>query len=186
VRYTIITPTLLRPHLAQACWSVNFQRERSWEHIVMVDTDHRDDDLLAKIAHPQRRIYYCERPHHDMGNTCRHDAWAHARGDYLYYLDDDNYLSETALADMRAVTAPWALVPIFGLDGYYFSNTPRVGTTDTGNMLIRRDIGRWKAGPEYAADGMLAEGLRLYPRQTFPAMRPVLHMPTANKGALLR
>lgn len=64
MRYTILTPTLLRPSLLRACESVNSQTCTSWSHIVIVDSE-ISDDTIAKIAHPQRTIVRCEQPHND-------------------------------------------------------------------------------------------------------------------------
>ena len=192
MRYTIITPTICRPTLARACQSVENQTCSDWEHIVMVDGVEGEDP-----EHPQRKIIHCERNHNDVGNTCRRDAWAYASGDYLYYLDDDNYLSHRGvLEELKQVTLPWALLPIYrigrggtsrdfqsepvrnspsGFGGHrLFRSPPHGGWVDTGSMLIRRDLGQWIAR-KTDTDAELAEKLRRgYPYQSMGHLRPVM------------
>ena len=90
MRFTIITPTLQRSSLVRACNSVDSQSYSDWQHLVMVDRAKLDHALLAGIHHPQRSVIKCAVPHHNYGNTCRHNAWELATGDYCLMLDDDN------------------------------------------------------------------------------------------------
>src|ERR1700677_1888333 len=106
-RYTIIAPTILRRSWIRTCESVNKQTCTDWEHIVMVDCE---GDIPAEIVHPQRKILYCKTNHNNYGNTCRWNACEHATGDYLYYLDDDNYfMDDNVLETLKIVTGDWAI-----------------------------------------------------------------------------
>ena len=145
MRYSIITPTILRPSLVRACKSLDEQTCTDWEHIVMVDSDRWNGDLLVPLMRSGRRIIQCAQPHKNFGNTCRHDAWARATGDYILYLDDDCYYADPAvLEDMKVVTKDWAIFPMSKpwIGGLYFHCPPQCGFTDAGQMLIKRKIGR--------------------------------------------
>lgn len=179
-RYTIITPTVLRTTLVKTCESVESQTFTDWQHIVMVDRE-PTYELIWLTAHPQRIVIACDKPHHNGGNTCRHNAWELATGDYVYYLDDDNYLAdERVLEDLQIVTMPWALFPILRGGNHFFHDPPRPCFVDTGNVIARRDIARWPDIEAYCSDGVWVEGLKQYPYQAFPNFRPIMVMPTSN------
>ncbi len=181
MRYSIITPTILRPSLLIACESVNTQTSKDWEHIVMVDCE-ISNDILAKISHPQRTIFRCERPHRNWGHSCRNRAWSLAKGDYVYCLDDDNFLMhDGVLKYLEKVTAPWAIFPIKRLGERFFNDPPGLMKTDTGSMLLRRDVGPWPDLPNYETDGIFVEQLlKQYPYQVVgdDVTYPLMVMPT--------
>lgn len=180
MRYTIITPTVLRDSLLKTCESVNVQTCADWQHIVMVDCAPKPE-MLERIEHPQRIIAFCDKPHHNGGNTCRHNAWELATGDMVFYLDDDNYLAdERVLEDLKVVTTPWALFPILRHGKRFMFDPPKPCYVDTGNVIARRDIARWPDIEAYCSDGVWVEGLKQYPYQAFPDFRPIMVMPTTN------
>lgn len=177
MRYSIITPTILRPSLKLACESVNLQTNTDWEHIVMVDCL---GDAPAEIFHPQRRVLYCMRQHKNWGNTCRHMAWYQAKGEYIIYLDDDNYFADTAVLEtLQVVKKDWAIFPMLKVmyGGFYFHCPPMRGFTDAGQMIIKREIAQYPDIADYDADGILAESLRKYPMDALLG-RPLLVKPT--------
>ena len=160
-RYSIITPTILRPSLVQTCESVDNQVCTDWEHIVAVDGI--EESVPEEIIHDQRKIIYCTTPHKNWGNTCRHDAWKYATGEYVYYLDDDNILADDrVLEDLKIVKDDWAIFPIIKKKwgGMHFFCPPMRGFTDAGSILVKREIGRYPNSPDYDADGQLVEQLR--------------------------
>ena len=199
MRYTIITPTINNPTLVRACKSVENQTCTDWEHIVMID------GVNAYVPeHPQRKMFHCPHRHNDVGNTCRYNAWEYAKGDYVYYLDDDNYLAHhDVLEELKQVTAPWALLPIYrvgrggttknfhmtpagaketvrhspsGWGGHrLFHYPPHGGWVDVGSLLIRRDIARWTSKSLVCPDAEMAEQLyQTHPGQDMGHLRPVL------------
>jgi glycosyltransferase involved in cell wall biosynthesis len=179
-RYSIITPTVVRDSLSHTCASVDSQTCKDWEHLVIIDGI---DDYYPpqEFSHPQRRVFHCAERHKNFGNTCRHDVWEYATGDYILYLDDDTYLADdNVLETLKSVTGPWAIFPIekTWFTGFYFHCPPQKGFTDAGNMLIKREFGRYPDIENYEADGILAESLR----QAFPyevlLTRPLLIKPT--------
>src|SRR5208283_3850689 len=118
--FSIITPTVQRKSLLETCRSVDEQTlSDHWQHIVIVDSHTLDKELLAKIKHPQRLIVQCDKPHRNSGNTCRHDAWKLATGEYCWYLDDDNIVASSQTLHHIAKQLDnlgdeqWTLWPIF-------------------------------------------------------------------------
>lgn len=181
MRYTIITPTVLRHSLLRTCESVDQQACTDWQHLVMVDCDITDNAILKHIAHPHRQIVQCLTAHHNGGNTCRHNAWDRALGEYLFYLDDDNWFTDdNILEDLKIVTTPWALFPILRHGQRFFCDPPSPCYVDTGNVIARREIGLWPDIEAYCSDGVWVDGLKQYPYQAFPDFRPIMVMPTSN------
>jgi glycosyltransferase involved in cell wall biosynthesis len=163
-RYTIITPTILRGSLEKTCDSVNSQTCGDWEHIIVVDGP--EQIIPYPINHHQRHFVWCDERHNDWGNTCRRNVWKNALGDYVYYLDDDNYLADDrVLEEFNTVTADWAIFPIlkphFG--GMHFFCPPVVGGTDTGSFIVKREFAQWPEtlpGTAAGADGRFAQKLK--------------------------
>ena len=183
-RFTIITPTLQRESLVRCCESVDKQTFRSWEHVVMADVEQLDQELVSRVRHSGRLIAKCKSPHQNFGNTCRHNAWTFANGQYLLYLDDDNYLADDRILEdmMNLIVTPWALFPILRHGGKFFTDPPRSCHVDTANVVVSREIGRWPNIPDYTADGQFVESLLKYPYQAFPDFRPIVVMEKSNEG----
>jgi len=182
MRYTIITPTLGRESLVRTCESVDRQTTDDWQHIVVVDKK-TDPEILVQIYRSHRLIIHCGLPHGNFGNTCRHNAWEFAEGEYLLYLDDDNWLSDDhVLEDLNVVVTPWALFPILRHGNRFFTDPPKCCHVDTANVVVSRDIGRWPDIPDYTADGQFVESLLKYPYQAFPDFRTIVVMPHSSEG----
>lgn len=183
VRYTIITPTILRESLLRCCESVERQTFKDWQHVVMVDCE-ITNDLIGKISHPQRIVMRCERPHKNWGHTCRHNAWKFAKGEYILNLDDDNYLAdEKVLEDLQVVEKSWAIFPILRYGERFFHDPPMRLKVDTGSMLIKRTLGAWPDSAYYDADGRYAENLvKQHSYDSLKNIRPLLVMPASNDG----
>jgi O-antigen biosynthesis protein len=152
IKFSIVTPTILRPSLIRACKSLDNQAYTNWEHLVMVDCE-ISNDVLAKIQHPQRRVFRCETPHRNWGHSCRVAAYAAVTGDYIYYLDDDNYLADAyVLSDLSHIKADWALLPILRHNEKFFNNPPAFKGVDTGSFVVKKEFGKWSESTNYAAD----------------------------------
>jgi glycosyltransferase involved in cell wall biosynthesis len=186
---SIITPTVQRESLLKACASIDEQKFKYWEHIVVIDSEEYSLHLNAQIQHEQRIIIKCDHPHRNSGNTCRHNAWAQATGDYVFYLDDDNFLFNfLTLAKieswLRVAEYPmWAVFPIARHGSRFFSDPPMPCHIDTGNIVAKREIGRWPDIPDYASDAIWVEGLKQHPYRAFPNADPIMTMPTTSFGA---
>lgn len=184
--FTIITPTLQRQSLVRSCESVTAQSFKEWQHIVMIDCEVADENLIRQIDHPQRAIIKCAEAHKDYGNSCRHNAWPMARGQYVLYLDDDNYLSDSDVlrdiaAELHKLPA-WAIFPIMRHGSRFFNDPPGLCMTDTANVVARKDMPQWPAIPDYTADGIWVEWLKHYPYQAFAEFRPIVVMEKSNEG----
>jgi hypothetical protein len=117
--FSIITPTVLRDSLVRTCASVDGQN-CGWQHLVMVDKPEalitgRETALLRRIAHAQREIRFCDPAHADCGNTCRSNAWEFARGTYVLYVDDDDFLLPEALTVLASELQKHQPLPVWGV-----------------------------------------------------------------------
>lgn len=189
--FTVITPTLQRDSLKRTCASIDEQTFSGWEHIVMIDNDLANSyHNTTGLGKEKRIIAECGVRHSNFGNTCRHNAWAMATGNYVMYLDDDNYLAHgNVLLDiavyLQAENLPdWAVFPIMRHGSIFFNDPPRICMTDTANIVVKREIGRWPDGPEYTMDGIWVEALkRDYPKYAvFPDVAPIVVMETSGQG----
>jgi len=184
MRYTILTPTLQRNSLIKACESVNTQTCTDWEHLVIFDGTFKDAGMLSAISHPNRRVVQCTAPRHTFGHACKHFAYSLVKGDYIFNLDDDNFLAHNeVLEDLKQVTGAWAIFPMLRFNAIFFHDPPGMGSTASENFLTRRDIGQWPNSEEYASDGLLVESLKLkYAYQSLPDIRPVAVMESNRVG----
>lgn len=187
MKFSIITPTIQRDSLRRCCASVDRQSYSEWEHIVMVDDNVLDRNLLSSLRHQNRSFGMSMKRHANFGNTPRHNAWRRATGDWVIYLDDDNYLADDHVLGDLAVTLStvpyWAVFPIRRHDHLFFNDPPGNCAVDTANMVIRREIAQWPEGTDYTMDGLFCEELRAkYPYTAFPQMRPIIVVEASNHG----
>jgi hypothetical protein len=55
--------------------------------------------------------------------------------------------------------------------------------SDTGNIVVKREIGRWPDGPEYTMDGIWIDALKAkYQYQAFPDALPIIIMEHSSEG----
>jgi glycosyltransferase involved in cell wall biosynthesis len=185
--FSIITPTLQRESLVRCCDSVTNQTGTDWQHIVVIDCDEMNEELIERIRHPQRRIFLIGASH-DYGNTPRHIGWLHTNGVWLIHLDDDNYLADDKILvdlakELIGVEEQWAIFPIMRHGSRFFYDPPGCCYVDTANMITRREIGRWPSRPEYTLDGIFCDELKAkYPYKAFPEFRPIVVMEASLEG----
>lgn len=188
--FTIITPSLQRESLATTCATVDCQSFADWQHIIMIDCEEYDWDLLDGIRDPRRGVAKCEQPHKNGGNTCRHNAWTLAKGDYVLYLDDDNYLADTDALQwihdaLQSENLPQvAFFPIMRLGSRFFpAGTPRNCHVDTSNLVVAREIGQWPDNDAYCSDGLFIEDLvSEHPYSMFGHISPIVILPKISYG----
>lgn len=189
MRYTIVTPTICRQSLLRLCASIDSQTQSDWEHLIIVDIphdsltkDHRQ--VIASIPSKQNRsCFYCDRKHSNYGHTCRHQIWEHARGDYILYVDDDDYFADRdALKVLDSVTEPWAVFPVLRHGEVFFNLPPGLSRTGTGMFIHKREIGRWPDSNLYEADGAFVEELKQSYRYQVVDTRPVVVLPKNSYG----
>jgi glycosyltransferase involved in cell wall biosynthesis len=184
--FSVITPTLQRESLVRCCDSVTNQTSIDWQHIVMVDCDEWNEELIARIRHPQREIFRLGASK-NFGNTPRHIGWLHATGRYCWYLDDDNFAADdSVLSDVKEALndfPDWAIFPIMRHSRRFFYDPPGCCYVDTMNMVIRREIARWPNRDEYTLDGIFCDQLKAeYPYKAFPDFRPIGIMEASLEG----
>jgi len=181
----------MRESLVRCCESVDAQTfAEEWEHIIAVDSDTLGEVLLKRIEHSQRIVFTCGKKFGNYGNHARWMAWGYATGDFLIGLDDDNFLAHpNALQDIHdALESPrpypaWALFPIMRHGSKFLLEPPGMCMTDTANMVIRREYGRWPDIEAREADGVLAERLKAeYPYVSFPQLNPIIVMEKSSDG----
>jgi glycosyltransferase involved in cell wall biosynthesis len=167
MRYSVVTPTICRPSLARLCASVDIQTQPDWEHLVVIDVprdqmSREQQKVLSSITSKQNRTFaYCDKKHNNYGHTCRHQIWERAKGDYILYVDDDDYLAdENVLKTLDSVTAPWAVFPMLRHGQFFLGLPPGICKTGTGMFIHKREIGRWPNTNEYEADGAFVEELK--------------------------
>ncbi len=188
--FTIITPSLQRESLGTTCVTVDCQTFADWQHIIMVDCEEFNWELLDGMRDPRRGFAKCEKPHKNGGNTCRHNAWTLAKGNYVLYLDDDNYLADTETLQrihdvLQSDNLPQvAFFPIFRLGGRFFpEGKPRLCHVDTSNLVVAREIGQWPETDAYCSDGIFIEDLvSKYPYSMFGHVAPIVVMPKISFG----
>jgi len=183
MKFTIITPSLQRQSLRKTCSSIDEQSFQDFEHIVQIDCEDLDAGMMFSLAHPNRRFFQCDHPHKNGGNTCRRMALEKAKGNWIYFLDDDNYLADSKVLEDIAFALPqnyaWALFPINRLGSRFYTDPPRSCHVDTLNVMLRRDIARWPDTDAYGTDGILVDGLMAegIPYAPFPDFRPIAVLP---------
>lgn len=128
--------------------------------------------------------------HNDYGNTPRWAAWRFAAGNYICWLDDDNWLADKfsleRLADalFRANFPDVAFIPMLRMGQVFMPPTPPiVGTVDTANIVVKREIGRWPLDGGYEADGKFAAHLAANHKCAYlPHLPPTIVMEKSNHG----
>ncbi len=189
MRYTIITPTICRDSLLRLCRSVDSQSQSDWEHLIVVDLPRyrltrKQRNIIASVSPKENRsFHYCDRRHNNYGHTCRYQAWERAQGDFILYLDDDDYLADQdVLKTLDCVTEPWAVFPVLRHGSLFFDLPPRIGSTGTGMFIHKKETGRWPDSDFYEADGSFVEGLRQRYVYQVVNSRPMVIQPTSSCG----
>ena len=185
---TVITPSMMRESLVACCESVDYQTfDGGIQHIVQCDSPDLNLELINRIKHPNREVYCCGVHHKNYGNSCRHNAWEMATGKWLVMLDDDNTLAspQTLKQIAKAVKnePDFAVFPILRHGHIFFNDPPGLCMSDTGNIVVKREIGRWPDGPEYTMDGIWIDALKAkYQYQAFPDALPIIIMEHSSEG----
>ena len=165
MRYTIITPTILRSTLSRATRSLDVQTNGDWEHLIGVDFSEHSEKarerrpmLDAVTVDPRRKIIWGIEHPTDHGGMIRNACLDVAQGEYILYLDDDDYyMDDGVLQTLCEVTAPWAIYPIenWGI--------PEVRKDGIGSAMLMRkrclNVLRWSTTGEYCIDWPWIEAL---------------------------
>jgi glycosyltransferase involved in cell wall biosynthesis len=195
VRYSIVTPTILRPSLLRLCASIAKQTEKDWEHLIVVDSPYEQltpeqFDVFKVVAQSDRAVYlkttfsFCNKRHNNYGHTCRHNAWELVKGEYIFYVDDDDYFAyEGVLTALNLVTKPWAIFPVMHYGSYFFNDPPGMCKTGTGMFIHKPFTGHWPDSDEYEADGRFIEKLKeTYEYDSLVSVPVMVIQEKASKG----
>lgn len=185
MKFSIITPSLNRESLKRCCDSVDSQTYDSWEHLIAFDGIPSN---RIYQTHDKRK-YLSFRQTRQWGNYQRHSAWKYASGEFIWHVDDDNFLAHPdALKDIAerlelAKNPAWGLFPILRHGSVFLHYPPGMCMTDTLNMIIKREYAQWPNTEAREADGMLAEQLKAaHPHVAFPDCPPIGIMEKSNNG----
>jgi glycosyltransferase involved in cell wall biosynthesis len=99
-KFSIVTPTIMRITADRTMASVDAQTSSDYEHIVVIDGAEPAElsaHAAERWASPRRKFIRCGARHNDCGATCRNIAAHQATGDYILYLDDDDYYVPDAI-----------------------------------------------------------------------------------------
>lgn len=193
MRYSIITPSILRTSLIKLCESIDIQIEKDYEHLIAVDLpinietiDTSKYNILKQIAsNQQRKIYLCKEQHGNYGQICRYNLWEQVKGEYILYIDDDNYyVDESSLKSLNYITSEWAIFPILCNNKLYLPLPPELGKTDTCMFMHKKGVARWPIEcNSYEADGFLVEELKIkYPNYQILDTKPIAVYTGQNLG----
>lgn len=192
IRYSIVTPSIARSTLPRLCESIDNQNVDSYEHLIIVDipVNELDDKqlmIIASLSRKNRQVHFCDIRHMHCGNTCRHNMTKRAKGDYIFYIDDDDFLADQhVLETLDSITADWAIFPVSTCGRTIYSDPPGMCQTTTGGFLLKRGLIDWPDVPNYETDGMIVTELmtRQVPYQAIPGRSLTIH-PVWNMGRYL-
>ncbi len=196
MRFTIITPTLLRPSLVQTCESIDTQPFQDWQHLILVDMRIVDITaeqvaLINSLQQAKREFIFCDEAHADFGHTCRSQAWDSALGDYLIYLDDDDVYAPNALALMDEAIRSFPEAPVWGtypilFEGKFTHKLPaQTGNTMNQIFHLKTYDGyqlRWPDVKIYSGDGLMADMLSALVPHTALDTQPLVLSEGAGGG----
>jgi len=189
MRYSILTPTLVRKSLKRLCDSIDQQTNQDYEHIVIIDceiTPERQKILSSLSPNSRRRIITCSTPHEkDFGNCARRQGYDVAQGEYILQIDDDDYYADPNVFEtLKCVTEVWAVFPVLAFGKRCHRKSPGIGLTGSAMFMYRRDTGlKFPDNKDYSADGQLVEELKKrYKFQSLDDVRELVIYPRANHG----
>jgi glycosyltransferase involved in cell wall biosynthesis len=189
MRYTIVTPTICRLSLVRLCESLDRQTNTDWEHLVVVDRPRAtitkaEEEVINSIPErANRSLFYCDKTHKNYGHTCRHQAWDHVKGEYILYVDDDDYFADSAVLEtLEHVTQSWAVFTVLRQGQRFLRLPPGRSRTGTGMFVHKKEIGRWPDLDSYEADGEFVDELtRRHSYQVLDS-RPLVVLPSQGCG----
>lgn len=191
MRYSILTPTLIRPTLKRLCDSIDIQTNGDYEHIVIIDcvvTPEKKAILDGIVPNPRRKFITCSeagRHPKDFGNKARREGYDIAQGEYILQIDDDDYYADAGVFEtLTCVVEKWAVFPVLARGIRCHPPKPALGQTGSAMFMYRRDTGmKFPDNLDYSADGQLVEQLKKnFPYQSLDDSRELVIYPQANEG----
>lgn len=190
-KFSIITPTILRSTAHRTMASVDAQPFQDYEHLVVVDGE--VGPVPAEwMRNPRRTVIRCSERHNDCGATCRNHAVHQARGEFVLYIDDDDYYVPDALSDLaRKAKMHLGVFPILNGGVLWLRIPPGRDKTATCQIWHRRTIdGHVVAMPagqkNYSDDSAwIGELARRYSYQVVNDKRPLAIVETGHNSSNL-
>lgn len=189
MRYSLLTPTIIRNALKRLCDSIDMQTNTDYEHIVIIDcplTDFKKEILASISPNPRRRFITCTTPHvKDFGNAARRQGFDLAKGEYILQIDDDDYYADAEVFNtLKCVTKTWAVFPVLAYGNRCHPPKPGLGLTGSAMFMYRRDTGmKFPDNTSYSADGQLVEMLKAkFEYQSLDDSRELVIYPQGNRG----
>ena len=130
-------------------------------------------------------ILFCNREHRDYGHSCRHLNIPRARGEYIFHLDDDDYLANDDVFDILATAVmPWAIFPVLREGQYFFSPEPGYCRTTISSYVMRKDLAvGFPADSTYGADSLFVEAVaKVHEFEVLSSEEPLVIIPEASHG----
>ncbi len=167
--FSIILPTYNRAHyLYEAIHSVVQQTYGHWE-LIIVDDGSTDNTLEIVNRFPDRRIRYFRQKNKGRSEA-RNTGLHHALGDYLTFLDDDDYYLPDHLTSFAGLLGAPPREVIIKTEGFRKSSKlVPIPICPTGYREALRYI--WQRGPNlmfFAFPASAFENRRFDPRITYP------------------
>lgn len=184
---TIVTPAYNRGHLLKKCYeSLLAQTDKDFQWII-VDDGSADDTraVVASFETEEFEIIYV--PKENGGkHTALNASHPHIRGEYVLILDSDDYLTDTAVAQVREGWKTWAENEQVGMVTFLKGSSPEepnctgAVTGEPVDILTgRRNVIRSMD----CCEVIRAELFRKYPFPVFPGERFVSECALWNRVA---
>lgn len=165
-----IIPTIGRPTLTRVLWEILPQLREGDE--ILVVGDGPQPVACAMVAGFDKRVIYHEYgPTKDWGHSQRNYAMPHARGQYLFHLDDDDRCAPWALETVRRVAGECPNRPLmfrlFSPAGEEWPRTKTIEPYNVGTQMfvvpnVPHKLGVW--GQRFEGDyDFVKSTLALYP-----------------------
>lgn len=137
IKVSIITATFGRSLLKRAVASVNNMSYKNWEHLVVYDGTRWKIDP-SPFTHPNRKFLCSNKRgrYKDGGNMGKNAGVNNATGDYILFLDDDNYYTESGIENLVSElpeSCPWAIFPIMRFGVRFIHKDISYGHVDGGH-----------------------------------------------------
>jgi glycosyl transferase family 2 len=189
-KMSIVTATIVRPTLEKLCHSIDTQICQDYEHVVVVDIPFKDLNIEQRFrletlvrSSDNRIVTFCSKRHQNYGNTCRHLVAQKLKGEYVLYMDDDDYFADNeVLTTLSTVKSDWAVFPIMRYGGYYLRLPPASCSTGNAMFIHKRSLAVYPDTHIYESDGMLIEELKKLAPYEVMQCRPLTVMEKSNYG----
>lgn len=101
IKYSIIIPVYnSEQYIKQCIESILDQDLKSWEVIIIDDgSDDKSKDIIFEYSEKYSNIKYHYQDNAGL-SSARNSGIAHARGDYIVFLDSDDFMAENALVSL--------------------------------------------------------------------------------------